>query len=1015
MDDGSLSKRITVTDFISKGIPKISTTTSVEKTNSLPLDDGALSKRATVFDFLTKGIPFLDNTTTLDRTNKLPVDQGGSEKNISVFDFLSKGIPFLDNTTNISKNDSLPLNQSGTEKNANVVDFLTQTIPQLSSTTTVDKNDFVTLSKDLTASNITVLDFLSKALPQLDTAIPLLSSDLVPVGQDINTFSRNTTIDKVNTYVHTHAPQISQCFYVGKHGVDADDFEERGKNVQLPYASIKYAAMKVAKAKVNDTYPKQYTIFVATGIYNEDNPIYLPPNTSLIGDNLRRTSITPWHETYDVLWVNSGCYIWGFTFGDHTNNHTHPSAAVAFPLNIQNCKKSDRFRTGFDNTSSFNIAFNNNYTGTMVLSSRPYISLSPYTQGCTSYANSSNMEDINVNDAGCGIRVDGSLVDGPIRSMVMDSFTQVNQGGIGVHVINHGYASLVSIFTICTTEGVLCEDGGSCSISTSNSTFGLSGLVARGKSLYPILTGRLKDFKYLDNYLTIGDIGTSTPIEYSVIPQTNQIDLSLGNFSKIILDKNNAPLTTPNGTLIDSSYRNASNTILSNKTLLQQQVVDWAITNYYSAMSNSPTLTSKCFRDTGYIVDAIAADISNNANHRSIEVGNMYYAGVLKTLNVTEGNPVIPSEQVEATVNSITQLGVFINNLINTVELGSSRRSDVTSRVSDIVYPLNNNGSLKDYQHVFNGQTLNSGTPSAKDIEIANIISSNRTRLQDEVSAYVQAKSYLSNAALISICRRDAGLMVDAVVHDLTTGVMARSIQYALAYWDGSSTRLPDSLVPNHKSKTIDTINFLNTSIKKILSENEYISEITENKQIIATYPYSGLCFTIGDNEGESPFLVGDYPTAQTPVDADAIKNWFITQTPVTLDNQNCTILLDQNLPLNFYNVNGKNFLNATVKFYLRSQAATGSHTFEYIGTGTRILSSIPSRFGVAINDNEVVYDGLYDANQPGVVYYTSTNELGNFDVGPEFRIVQSTGTIRGRTFDRSILTLVTPLNIALE
>jgi hypothetical protein len=701
LDDGALAKRVTVTDFLSKGIPEISTTTTVEKTNSLPLDNGSLAQRATVFDFLTKGIPFLDNTTVLDRTNNLPINQAGTEKGISVVDFLTQGIPYLSATKYISEYDSLPLNQAGTERNANVVDFLTQTIPQLSSTTSVNKTDYVTLSNNLTAKNVTVLNFLAKGLPQLNTATTLLSSDLVPVGQDNKTFSRNTTIDKVNTYVHTHAPKISQCFYVGKHGVDADDFDERGKNVQLPYASIKYAAMKVAKAKVADTYPKQYTIFVATGIYNEDNPIYLPPNTSLIGDNLRRTVITPWHETYDVLWVNSGCYIWGFTFGDHIRNHTHPSAAVAFPLNIENSKKSDRFRSDFDNTSAFNIAFNNNYTGTMVLSSRPYISLSPYTQGCTSYANSSNMDDVTINDAGCGIRIDGSLVDGPIRSMVMDSFTQVNQGGIGVHVINHGYASLVSIFTICTTEGVLCEDGGTCSISTSNSTFGLSGLVARGKSLYPILTAKLVDFRYLDNFLQISEVGSA-----------------------------------------------------------------------------------------------------------------------IKSL---------------------------------------------------------------------------------------------------------------------------------------------------------------------------------------------------EDNQIIATSPYAGLTFTIGDNSGEEPFLVGDYPTTQTIIDRNAIKNFFITTTPEKINETNYIIRLDENLPINLENVNGKNFRNKTVKFYLRSQASTGSHTFEYIGTGTRILSSVPSRNGVANNSNEVVFDGLVDPNAPGIVYYTSTNELGNFRVGPDFTVVQSTGTIQGDTFNRSILTLVTPLNIALE
>jgi hypothetical protein len=55
------------------------------------------------------------------------------------------------------------------------------------------------------------------------------------------------------------------------------------------------------------------------------------------------------------------------------------------------------------------------------------------------------------------------------------------------------------------------------------------------------------------------------------------------------------------------------------------------------------------------------------------------------------------------------------------------------------------------------------------------------------------------------------------------------------------------------------------------------------------------------------------------------------------------------------------------------------------------------------------------NSNLPGVVFYTSSNELGDFKVGPSFKILQSTGTIDGDTFKRAILTLVTPLNIVLE
>jgi len=105
-----------------------------------------------------------------------------------------------------------------------------------------------------------------------------------------------------------------------------------------------------------------------------------------------------------------------------------------------------------------------------------------------------NNETVPTLQAGCGMRVDGTKAEGFLRSMVLDSFTQFNENGKGIHILNNGYAQLVSIFTICTTEGIIVETGGVCSISNSNCSFGLSGIVARGKSLQPVLTGTVEGF-----------------------------------------------------------------------------------------------------------------------------------------------------------------------------------------------------------------------------------------------------------------------------------------------------------------------------------------------------------------------------------------------------------------------------------------------------------------------------------------------------------------------------------------
>jgi len=117
--------------------------------------------------------------------------------------------------------------------------------------------------------------------------------------------------------------------------------------------------------------------------------------------------------------------------------------------------------TGNLNPGKAIFAFNPNTIG--------YFDQSPYIRNCTNFIPNS-----------IGLKIDGSKAIGPTKSMVTDSFTQYNQGGIGVSITNEGYAQLVSLFTICDDIAVFTGSGGACDLTNSNSSFGNYALVSDG-------------------------------------------------------------------------------------------------------------------------------------------------------------------------------------------------------------------------------------------------------------------------------------------------------------------------------------------------------------------------------------------------------------------------------------------------------------------------------------------------------------------------------------------------------
>jgi len=214
------------------------------------------------------------------------------------------------------------------------------------------------------------------------------------------------------------APNV---FYVAK---DGDD-DNNGTSIDNAKLTIK-GAVGIATSGS--------TIKVLSGTYLEANPIEVPAFVAIVGDDQRSVNVSGSTPEKDIFSVRKGVKLASMTF----QNHVAPAAAVGFP-------------TG-------EIAENvggGKWKG-------------PYIQNCTSNTTT-----------GTGVRVDGAQAR-LLKAMNVDSFTQYNQGGVGIAVTNGGFAQLVSVFTICCNEAITADNGGQADLANSNCSFGTYGLVARG-------------------------------------------------------------------------------------------------------------------------------------------------------------------------------------------------------------------------------------------------------------------------------------------------------------------------------------------------------------------------------------------------------------------------------------------------------------------------------------------------------------------------------------------------------
>ena len=208
-----------------------------------------------------------------------------------------------------------------------------------------------------------------------------------------------------------------KILYVAKNGNDANNGD-----INKPYLTIK-AALAAASAG-------GFSVHVAPGTYTEANPVTIPANVALMGDNLRSVFVVPQTPSADLFYVRNGSYVWGITIRDYTANGFSYDPA----------------------TPSQNVF------------------VSPYIQNLTSSTTT-----------GTAVYIDGNNVSSiSTKAMIVGFFTIINRGGKGIHIANSGYSQLVNIYTIACDVGIEVESGGFCTLNGSDCSIGNYGLIANG-------------------------------------------------------------------------------------------------------------------------------------------------------------------------------------------------------------------------------------------------------------------------------------------------------------------------------------------------------------------------------------------------------------------------------------------------------------------------------------------------------------------------------------------------------
>lgn len=557
----------------------------------------------------------------------------------------------------------------------------------------------------------------------------------------------------------------------------------------------------------------------------------------------------------------------------------------------------------------------------------------------------------------------GSLVDGavisdrsPIQSFVYDAFTQVNQGGRGIHITNDGYAQLVSVFTIFCSIGVQTDNGGIASIVNSNANFGDICLLSKGygkrKFTGTVYNPPFKAYpdspgpEGLNQYYPNGYWPNNARVQIFLpdiddrphISLVMEIEPPAGHVNEQALpgflnaQPSKAVLNT--GTIVIDDI-DTTGIAIGNNLYIRDQYGSFTGTNGLSYSSSGTIVTDLGYRSItlNKALESGGGDPDNNNFFNLYFCGNSYYTVLSSTvannpkpqgINIlTTASTGLSADQVPAHIDSLTFMNYLIGQIINNTVI-----SPIQPGVDQVILPLVTGGGaaqtfidlrFNEMKDIIDAANLAAAeavipvklrTKTGPNVQGASsaitLIEANVDFIAAEINAYLAISHPEVSGYDIDKCTRDIKIILQRLIYDIQSGGRYNSVMVGLSYWSRTGTH--------------------------------HLVQLGENVRRTDLFP-----------DG------------------------------------------------------------STVNFYQRSYMSASGYVFEYVGAGTN-YGALP-QVGRAdpVQGKETVQ------LNSGKVFFTSTDQNGDFRIGPGLVISQATGVLSGRTFTKSLFANMTPFILAIE
>ena len=285
---------------------------------------------------------------------------------------------------------------------------------------------------------------------------------------------------------------------------------------------------------------------------------------------------------------------------------------------------------------------------------------------------------------------------------------------------------------------------------------------------------------------------------------------------------NTAFATTANATGDTNTFNHAVAQIVANKDFMVDEITKWVQVPANGFDTTWAALTAddqtRFVADIASSIDALRYDMIYGGNTQSLIVGSSYFTDFVSNITLAESN---------MTIGAYGRLKTVVDQVITettvTTSAGVTETQDTTGtagntntvefaqdRLDDVLDWLNNSGPNATIEIA-----TDTATNERKDAYAQLTIRKNE--IVEDVVYWVE-KFHQELIYNQDTCRRDAGLMVDAIARDVFTGSNFATVKAGMQYY--RPTASAKQVIATQLKATVNSIGFLAEKVRRVACTN---------------------------------------------------------------------------------------------------------------------------------------------------------------------------------------------------